>query len=381
MSIIRDKFGNFVGPRNGLPMLRSDSASRLTTVTGEAVPFIVGSTNVADAGSAAGTIVYAQLVNSAIQDSLGNTIGTKTDSSVAFTSGLAFTNQVDFPWEEWQKYDYLSRSARLTQVTQGWANGDYAIDYITGLVIGVKATTDSSDTVAYKYRTSVSAGGSVASTVAISQTSTDNNVKVVNGVGADSVNIKDGGNSITVDDAALELAAQITQANTGIIANAVKQDGVVFVPGVGLVMLLGAEADETSPASVSEGQSGALRMTLTRFLKVSMGDLIAGEDLTNNVLKTEERFSYSAVAVVDTQVKASAGFLHAVTISCNDAAPTAGSLIIYDNTAESGTVVFNHTFTTTPFVPFTIILDCIMTTGIYVGMTTTGDVNFSCSYR
>ncbi len=108
---------------------------------------------------------------------------------------------------------------------------------------------------------------------------------------------------------------------------------------------------------------------------------IAGEDQTIDVMKVEERFSYSAVAVVDTQIKASAGFLHSVTISCNDAAPTAGSIIIYDNTAESGTIVFNHTFTTTPFVPFTIILDISMLTGIYVGMTTTGDVNFSCSFR
>ena len=113
---------------------------------------------------------------------------------------------------------------------------------------------------------------------------------------------------------------------------------------------------------------------------VTQGTLIAGEDLTNNRLMVRPTYSYSAVAVADVQIKASAGYLHTVTISCNDAAPTAGSVIIYDNTAESGTVVFNHTFTTTPFVPFSVILDYTMATGIYIGFTTTNDVNVSCAY-
>lgn len=108
--------------------------------------------------------------------------------------------------------------------------------------------------------------------------------------------------------------------------------------------------------------------------------LFAGEDLTNNRLMTRPTYNYSAVAVADVQVKGSAGYLHSVTITCNDAAPTAGSLIIFDNTAESGTQVFNHTFTTTPFMPLTVILDYTMATGIYLGFTTTGDVNVSCAY-
>lgn len=115
-------------------------------------------------------------------------------------------------------------------------------------------------------------------------------------------------------------------------------------------------------------------------LPVTQDTLVAGEDLTNNRLMTRPTYSYSAVAVADVQVKASAGYLHTVTISCNDAAPTAGSIIIFDNTAESGTQVFNHTFTTTPFVPFSVVLDYTMATGIYIGFTTTADVNVSCAY-
>lgn len=106
---------------------------------------------------------------------------------------------------------------------------------------------------------------------------------------------------------------------------------------------------------------------------------------TNNIgdvdVASGPSYSRSAVVAADTQIKGSAGFLHTATFSCNDAAPTAGSIIIYDSLTETGTQVFNHTFTTTPFVPFTVILDYTMTTGIYIGFTTTADVNVSCSYQ
>jgi hypothetical protein len=106
----------------------------------------------------------------------------------------------------------------------------------------------------------------------------------------------------------------------------------------------------------------------------------AGEDTANGVMKTEQRFAYSFVQA-DAAVKSAPGFLHALTFSCNDAAPTAGSIIVYDNTAESGTVIFNHTFTTTPFVPFTVVIDAVFAVGLYVGFTTTNDVNVTVSYR
>jgi hypothetical protein len=83
----------------------------------------------------------------------------------------------------------------------------------------------------------------------------------------------------------------------------------------------------------------------------------------------------------DTQVKSGPGVLHTITFSCNDAAPTAGSIIIYDSLTESGTQIFNHTFTTTPFVPFSINLDAAFVTGLYVGFTTTNDVNVTVTYR
>lgn len=130
----------------------------------------------------------------------------------------------------------------------------------------------------------------------------------------------------------------------------------------------------------SDGSRVALQMDANGNLKVSQATLLAGEDLTNNVIKVEQRFTYSLVTA-DAAVKSAAGFLHTLTFSCNDAAPTAGSIIVYDNSAESGTQIFNHTFTTTPFVPFSVIIDANFTTGLYVGFTTTNDVNVTVSYR
>ena len=74
------------------------------------------------------------------------------------------------------------------------------------------------------------------------------------------------------------------------------------------------------------------------------------------------------------------GVIHTLTFSCNDAAPTAGSIIVYDNTAESGTILYSETFTTTVFRGFTVTLNRPFENGIYVGFTTTADVNCVVSY-
>lgn len=87
------------------------------------------------------------------------------------------------------------------------------------------------------------------------------------------------------------------------------------------------------------------------------------------------------LCTADTLVKSGAGVLHSVTFTCNDAAPTAGSVIIYDNTSETGTQILNHTFTTTPFAPTSVVLDAAFAAGLYVGFTTTADVNVTVTYR
>lgn len=157
-------------------------------------------------------------------------------------------------------------------------------------------------------------------------------------------------------------------------------DGATFTQGTSTGKLA-MGTYQSSPQTITTGKSAAIAIDPNRNVQTREQYAPGYEDNTNNKAIVEHRYTYSAVATADVQIKASAGFLHTVTISCNDAAPTAGSLIIYDNTAESGTQVFNHTFTTTPFAPLTILLDYTMATGIYFGFTTTNDVNVSCSYR
>lgn len=136
----------------------------------------------------------------------------------------------------------------------------------------------------------------------------------------------------------------------------------------------------TTPPTLTNAQRGDAQMDTRANMSVTLGTLISGEDQTNNVMKVEEQFT-GAQCTGDTQVKAASGFLHAVTISCNDSAPTAGTIIIYDNTAESGAQVFNFSVTTTYFNPFTVMFNRVMSTGIYCGFTTTGDVNVQINYR
>ena len=146
-----------------------------------------------------------------------------------------------------------------------------------------------------------------------------------------------------------------------------------FVLGI----LLGASfaiATVTIAATVSYFGSGS-----TDQLGVSLATLLAGEDQTNNVLRTEQQFSYKAIPHADTQVKATAGFLH--TISCvSDAAATAGTIIIYDSAAESGTAIWTMNLGAAQY-QFSAVLDVVMATGIYVGYTTTADVDCVVSYR
>lgn len=91
-------------------------------------------------------------------------------------------------------------------------------------------------------------------------------------------------------------------------------------------------------------------------------------------------FTHSLKAA-DALVKTGSGVLHSLTFSCNDAAPTAGTVIVYDSTTETGTVIYSETFTTTPFRGYSVVLDVAFVNGLYVGFTTTTDVNVTVAYK
>lgn len=135
-----------------------------------------------------------------------------------------------------------------------------------------------------------------------------------------------------------------------------------------------------SAPTLANGTEEQVQLDINANTKTTLATTIAGEDLTNDVQKVEQRFSFSNVTA-DTAVKSGAGFLHTVTIMPTDAAATAGTIVLYDNTAESGTIIGTITVTAAWVAPVTLTFDCSFSTGLYVGFTTTADVNVTVSYR
>lgn len=137
----------------------------------------------------------------------------------------------------------------------------------------------------------------------------------------------------------------------------------------------------TSAPVLTNGQRGDAQMDAGANLKMVEQYIPAYEDNTNGVAKVEQRFTPSYVLTADTLVKTGAGFIHSISFAPNDATPTAGSIIVYDNTAESGSQIFNWNVAATAFIPFAVVLNHTFATGLYVGFTTTNDVNVTVSYR
>jgi hypothetical protein len=136
----------------------------------------------------------------------------------------------------------------------------------------------------------------------------------------------------------------------------------------------------STPPTLTTGQRGDLQVDVNGNTLESLATKIAGEDLTNDVMKVEQRFSGVMVSA-DTQVKAGAGFLHTLTFAQIDAAPTAGTIIVYDSLSETGTILYSETFDTTVFRGYTVTLDVTFATGLYIGFTTTADIGVTPSYR
>ena len=94
----------------------------------------------------------------------------------------------------------------------------------------------------------------------------------------------------------------------------------------------------------------------------TFNSLLAGEDQTNDVMKTEQQFSYAySAAVGTTVVKAAAGFLHGILLGSTSAG---GAITVYDNaTGTSATIMgLIKASAVERFYPF----NCKATSGIVV---------------
>lgn len=76
--------------------------------------------------------------------------------------------------------------------------------------------------------------------------------------------------------------------------------------------------------------------TSDNSVRNSLTTKLAGEDLTNDVMKVEQQYNDSYISTATTTtIKTGAGVLHTIVVNGG----TAGTVIVYDNTAASGTII------------------------------------------
>lgn len=141
-----------------------------------------------------------------------------------------------------------------------------------------------------------------------------------------------------------------------------------------VVMTAGTVSTLNTVGTVGVLNSGSVVVT-AGTADVDMVTLISGEDQTNNVMKTEQQFSYyhhvGTAGVVIGTAKASAGLLHTVTVNTVGTSP----LTIYDSVGTSATVIGIMSGT----IEQTKLYNVKCPTGITVGGTSVIDV--TVSYR
>lgn len=100
---------------------------------------------------------------------------------------------------------------------------------------------------------------------------------------------------------------------------------------------------------------------------------VAGEDLSNDVLKVEQRFNNTYISTATTTtIKTGAGLLHTIVVNGG----TAGTVIVYDNTAASGTILASFDSTN---ALATYTFDCSFSTGLTI--ITAAATKLSVNYR
>jgi hypothetical protein len=101
---------------------------------------------------------------------------------------------------------------------------------------------------------------------------------------------------------------------------------------------LRARVTWTSGTSVTVTSNALVQAAPGQVQAVNQSTLMAGEDLVNNVLKVNQVFTNSYISTAaTTTLKTGAGLMHTLVVQGG----TAGTIIGYDNTAGSGTIVFS----------------------------------------
>lgn len=170
-----------------------------------------------------------------------------------------------------------------------------------------------------------------------------------------------------------------SSGGTGASATQVQGTAASNAAAVGNPVMVGGKYNAT-PQTFDDGDVANLQGDVNGNLNVTQATAIAGEDLANNVMKVEQRFSYLNIAAgqATTTVKSGAGFLHSITF--NSAATATNTTTVYDNTAASGTVIAIPAATTAT-VPTTLTYDVSFATGLTIITATANGSNMTVSYR
>lgn len=140
-------------------------------------------------------------------------------------------------------------------------------------------------------------------------------------------------------------------------------------------MLLGAAYISSVSTALTDYDRAMLRADANQYLFATLGTLLAGEDLTNNVMKVESQFTYSMVSATGTTtIKSGAGFIHTINVN----GQSTPSITIYDNTAASGAVIWG---TRAGLTEQTFILNAKFTTGLTLLVGAGVNPQLEVSYR
>jgi hypothetical protein len=319
---------------------------------------------------AAGSVVNFALSYHSVANAAGTDIGGEGDTSIAIASGVVFTTQVGF-----------KEDADL-------ANGEFYVDHLTGKCRGKKATTGTSMGFTYNIfvlQTNASSSSSSSGSSVGGGASTYSNVS-----GDFTATANSGAKTITFSSyASTVLSSVISTKNfaNAVIKRISSAGAVDTLPLTNISFSANVLTLSDMSANFASGDTVAVFVPgpdkafdeTNDNQKVAEVNSLSGEDSSVGVIKTEQRYSYGKVTA-DGQIKSGAGFIHTITFAATGTV-TAGKITIYDNTAESGTTVWEG-IVQLASSPTTIILDISVGTGIYVGYDgTIANVSTTVSYR
>lgn len=171
---VKDESGDDMA--NSISVLSNPSSNTGTDIAGPSwmngkygSGVVTPATLTTDAGEAAGTIVMAKLNYSGILDSLGAMIGNDQETSLSWTTNTVLPKKYLQPFQKFHIEDVAHKELIDIAYSIGkglTTNGEWALDHRSGMIVGRKATTGTSDTAAYKVQTQTTGGGTaIAATV------------------------------------------------------------------------------------------------------------------------------------------------------------------------------------------------------------------------